>query len=271
MLIKNVQNDILQLQIKTQDVKWRTLNKMKRKLSIVGKILIILISAILISNFTSNIFAAENKQTVIVLNPGHGGTATGCANSSKGLVEKDVVLKIAYYLKDYLLQYRDVKVILTHDGKNFPNNNTEDLDARCMIARNNNADLYVSLHIDDVLDRTRNGATIYCTYRKDLDKYYNGMNKLGNLILNNLGKLGIASNGVKTPLCNDRVPRYQYITTHVDESGNTVHDQADYYNDIRACMKGAGDGYGTDFRDGSGVPAVLVEHCYMNNENDVQK
>ena len=30
---------------------------------------------------------------------GHGGIWTGCANSSKGLVEKDLTLKIANYLK----------------------------------------------------------------------------------------------------------------------------------------------------------------------------
>ena len=194
----------------------------------------------------------------------------GGANSKKGLVEKDLTLKIGNYLKEYLLQYRNVKIIMTHDGKNFPGIDAGDLNARCMIARNNNANLYVSLHIDDAENINLNGATVYCTYRQDLDKYYKGMNKLGNLILENIKKLGIASNGVKTRKCEDKEPKYQYVTTYTDSKGNTIHDQADYYNDIRACMKGDSEDYGEDFRNGSGVPAVLIEHCYIRNEHDVQ-
>ena len=233
------------------------------------KIIAILIISMFIIGYTRGIFASTSNQIVIVINPGHGGGYTGGANNSKGLVEKDLTLKIGNYLKEYLLQYRDVKIIMTHDGKTFPNNDAGDLNARCMVARNNNANLYVSLHIDDANDKTLNGATVYCTYRNDLDKYYKGMNKLGNLILSNINKLGISSNGVKTQKCSDNEPKYQYITTHTDSNGNIVHDQADYYNDIRACMKGDSEGYGEDFTNGSGVPAVLIEHCYINNSHDV--
>ena len=177
------------------------------------------------------------------------------------MVEKDLTLKIANYLKAQLEQYYAVNVILTHDGVNFPKNDAGDLAARAMIARQNNADLYVSLHINDNRDTSMNGANVYVTYREDLPKYKVGMTNLASKILNNLSNLGIKNLGVVNYLkCNDKEPKYQYFDGA----------QADYYGDIRHCMKGDSEDYGDDFRDGSGVPAVLVEHCFINNSHDVQ-
>jgi len=131
-----------------------------------------------------------------------------------------------------------------------------------MVARNNNADLYVSLHINDNRDTTRNGASVYVTSRTELPKYKEGMTILGNKILNNLNKLGLNKEGIyNNELCNDKEPKYQYY----DGS------QADYYADIRHAMRGDTlDDLGDDFSDGSGIPTVLIEHCYMNNNHDVQ-
>lgn len=42
----------------------------------------------------------------IVLDPGHGGTDSGAIEN--GIYEKDVNLKIANYLKEYLQQYNNV-------------------------------------------------------------------------------------------------------------------------------------------------------------------
>lgn len=228
--------------------------------NIIKTILIIALFLIII-NVNNIIFAAGVDGTTIVLNPGHGGEWTGCANGAKGLVEKDVNLKIANYLKEQLSKYYKVNIILTHDGVNFPNNDAGDLASRAMIARNNNADLYVSLHINDTTDHSKNGASVYVTSRTELPKYKEGMTKLGNLILDRLNALGIEKEAVyNNKLCNDREPKYQYY----DGS------QADYYGDIRHAMKGDTDDYGKDFSDGSGIPTVLIEHCYMNNSHDVQ-
>lgn len=201
--------------------------------------------------------------TTIVLNPGHGGEWTGCANGAKNIVEKDITLKIARNIKTELDKYYDVKVILTHDGVNFPNNDAGDLAARAMIARNNGAELYVSLHIDDCNDTSVQGASVYTTSRTELPKYRDGMRTLAGKILRNLNNLGISTSPlgiVSNRLCNDHEPKFQYY----DGS------QADYYGDIRYCMKGDTDGLGQNFSDGSGVPAVLVEHCYINNAHDAE-
>lgn len=131
-----------------------------------------------------------------------------------------------------------------------------------MVARNNNADLYVSLHINDNRDTSVQGANVFVTSRTELPKYKEGMTILGNKILTNLNKLGIENDGViNNKLCNDHEPKFQYY----DGS------QADYYADIRHAMRGDTlDDLGDDFSDGSGIPTVLIEHCYMNNSHDVQ-
>ena len=193
---------------------------------------------------------------------GHGGNYTGCVNATKKLVEKDITLKITSYLRDELNKYYNVNIILTHDGVNFPKNDAGDLAARAMIARNNNADLYVSLHINDNNNHSRNGASVYVTSRTELPKYKEGMTKLGNMILNKLNALGLNKEAVyNNVLCNDKEPKYQYY----DGS------QADYYADIRHAMRGDTlDDLGDDFSDGSGIPTVLIEHCYINNSHDAQ-
>ena len=234
---------------------------MKNKIYI--KFIVIFIISITLLLFNNSVKAAGVDGTTIVLNPGHGAEWTGCTNDEKNLVEKDITLKIAKYLEEELNKYYGVKVILTHDGVKFPNNDAGDLAARAMIARKNNADLYVSLHIDDHADKSVQGATVYTTSREELPKYKAGMGKLATLILKNLNSLGIKTSSlgiVNDKLCNDHEPQFQYY----DGS------QADYYGDIRYCMKGDTKELGPNFSDGSGISAVLIEHCYMNNEHDLQ-
>ena len=177
------------------------------------------------------------------------------------MVEKDIVLKIANYLKQYLSEYYNVNVILAHDGFNVPEVNS--MATRAMIARNNNADLYVSLHINDISDKSVNGANVFVTSRTELYKYKEGMTILGNKILNNLSNLGIKNNGViNNKICSntDNDPKYKYYDGK----------NADYYGDIRFAMKGDTSGLGANLSDGSGVSTVLIEHCYINNSYDSQ-
>lgn len=161
-------------------------------------------------------------------------------------------------MKEELNKYYNVNVLLTHNGAGLVEDTGEDLAARAMVARNNNAELYVSIHINDESSHTATGANVFATSRTELYKYKEGMTLLGNKILNNLNKLGIKNNGViNDKLCNDHEPRFQYY----DGS------QADYYADIRHAMKGDTYDLGPNFSDGSGVPTVLIEHCFMNSSD----
>ena len=58
-----------------------------------------------------------------------------------------------------------------------------------MIARNQNADLFISLHINSSTSTSVTGAEVYVTANKSLPKYNKEMTELGNKVLNNLNKL----------------------------------------------------------------------------------
>jgi N-acetylmuramoyl-L-alanine amidase len=80
----------------------------------------------------------------IVIDPGHGGIDPG-ATGRQGLMEKDVVLDIAMRLRDKLAGSGNYRVLLTREGdrKMF-------LKERVAFAKENHADLFVSIHINSL-------------------------------------------------------------------------------------------------------------------------
>ena len=194
-------------------------------------------------------------QITIVINPGHGGSETGCANG--WMVEKNLTLEIAKKIQANLSKYEDINVILTRTG-----DYDVDLASRAMIARNNNADLYVSLHINDEESHTATGSQMYVPFYEGTKHYNSNMTRLANLIQDKLGAIGIRENlsGGTTKRNIDQLPKYQYLM-----DGQVV--QADYYADIRHAMKGDTMDYGPDLNTNTGVPAILVEHCFMNSSD----
>ena len=123
---------------------------------------------------------AANK--VIVLDPGHGGKDTGSINERAGLIERDINLKIANYLRKYLSEYAGITVILTHEG--FQSGTYELID-RALFARSKNADLIVSLHCNSSEKGNLNGTEAFVTANTSLPKYNEQCSELANKILNN--------------------------------------------------------------------------------------
>lgn len=77
----------------------------------------------------------------IVLDPGHGGKDPGAM--ANGLKEKDIVLNLAKELKPLLEEEVGCEVVLTRDTDTFIS-----LEERTAIANTQNADLFISLHIN---------------------------------------------------------------------------------------------------------------------------
>jgi len=77
----------------------------------------------------------------IVIDPGHGGKDPGAI--AFGLKEKDIVLKVAKNLAFHLEKDMNAEVILTRDSDMFL-----PLEERTAIANTNDADLFISLHIN---------------------------------------------------------------------------------------------------------------------------
>ncbi|MCC6584053.1 MAG: N-acetylmuramoyl-L-alanine amidase [Chitinophagales bacterium] len=85
--------------------------------------------------------AASYKIKTIVLDAGHGGHDGGC-NGSLHSHEKDVTLKVVLALGKMIEEkYPDVKVLYTRKTDVFIT-----LQDRALLANNNNADLFISVH-----------------------------------------------------------------------------------------------------------------------------
>lgn len=95
------------------------------------------------------------QRPVVVLDPGHGGIDTGTVASS-GIKEKDIVLAFAFELKARLEATDKVDVRMTREEDSFIT-----LADRVKVARDQAADLFVSIHADSVKQDFVRGATVY--------------------------------------------------------------------------------------------------------------
>lgn len=92
----------------------------------------------------------------IVLDPGHGGRDGG-AKTVAGVLEKDIVLSFSKKLAKELEAKGDFEVTLTRNDDEFVR-----LGERVNIARDNKADLFVSIHADSLPDdRSVRGTAVY--------------------------------------------------------------------------------------------------------------
>ncbi|MCX7288495.1 MAG: N-acetylmuramoyl-L-alanine amidase [Rhodobacterales bacterium] len=98
----------------------------------------------------------------IVLDPGHGGIDPGAERD--GQSEAALMLTFARELKELLVRDGRFSVVLTRDEDVFV-----PLEARTSIARDAEADLFLSLHADALAEGEAQGATVYTLSDKASD------------------------------------------------------------------------------------------------------
>jgi N-acetylmuramoyl-L-alanine amidase len=99
--------------------------------------------------------AVDERSVVIAIDAGHGGEDPG-ALGHKGTREKDVALAIARALARLVGNDPDMQPVLIRNGDYIVS-----LRRRIEIARENRADLFVSIHADAFKDSSANGASVY--------------------------------------------------------------------------------------------------------------
>lgn len=108
-------------------------------------------------------FTAGLRNKVIVIDPGHGGSDPGAIGPNK-IQEKTVTLAVAQKLQT-LLEKAGAKVLMTRRSDvdvYGPNASAVDeLKARTMVANNNKADVFVSIHINAFTNPTVGGTATY--------------------------------------------------------------------------------------------------------------
>lgn len=122
----------------------------------------------------------------VVVDPGHGGVDVGAKYDE--LFEKDLNLKITNYMVDNL-RYNGCRVIFTRNTDvELDKLVTKDLTKRADLANNENADVFVSVHINSNTSNEYKGVSTY--YYDEIDNQQNNKSKLANAIQNELIKSG---------------------------------------------------------------------------------
>ncbi|HET9845687.1 MAG TPA: N-acetylmuramoyl-L-alanine amidase [Nitrospira sp.] len=91
----------------------------------------------------------------IVIDPGHGGRDPG-AHGQRGTEEKDITLKVGLKLRDLLRKDPNVRVLMTRERDVFV-----ELEDRARFANGNEADLFLSIHVNSHPQRSVRGIEIY--------------------------------------------------------------------------------------------------------------
>lgn len=163
---------------------------------------------------TEPAFTPGLKGKIIALDAGHGGSDTGAIGPT-GVTEKGVTLRVAKALQK-LLQSEGATVLMTRttdtevSPKKANASDVEELQARCDVGNDGNADIFISMHMDSFTNSTPSGTTGY---------YYTKGSKAGQRLAQYLSEgvvtaLGTGNRGTKS--CNF------YVVKHTDMPATLV-------------------------------------------------
>ncbi|MCD6219102.1 N-acetylmuramoyl-L-alanine amidase [Candidatus Calescamantes bacterium] len=125
-----------------------------------------------------DLFSKKSSKNLkkIVIDPGHGGKDPGAIGWG-GLKEKDITLKIALYLRDYL-ENEEFDVFLTRKRDIFV-----PLSKRVSFSNSHQADLFISIHCNASLSRYATGFETYYL-AEALDPLSRAVARVENSVLN---------------------------------------------------------------------------------------
>lgn len=99
------------------------------------------------------------RKILVLIDPGHGGEDPGALGRTAR--EKDIVLEISRRLKTQLDKEPGIRAVLTRTGDYYVG-----LRRRTLIAREQAADLFVSIHADAFKNKNVQGSSVYALSRR---------------------------------------------------------------------------------------------------------
>lgn len=174
----------------------------------------------------------DSRNLVVVLDPGHGGEEDGA--NYYGIQEKDINLRLAKLLQEELQQYQGVFVALTRDT-----DEEVALWERANRASSVGADILLSMHFNASVSHKSNGASVYLSTG---EYYKEQLMQLGDCLLGEFEAIGLNNAGM-----------FARVTQMNGRRADGSFD--DYYGVLRHAYN-------------LGIPAMIVEHCYMDSEAD---
>lgn len=203
---------------------------------------------------------AAPKPFTIVIDPGHGGIDSG-AEGANGTLEKTITLAFALELKTKLEEGGRFVVKMTRDRDLFLR-----LDERVRVARQNDADLFISVHADTIKYRGVRGATVYTVSDRASDAEAAALAARENIVDELAGMAVNDSDHVVSDILMDLVRRethsfsIRFARTLLGELSNRVE-----------MIKNPHRFAGFKVLKAPDVPSVLLELGYLSNPEDEEQ
>ena len=191
---------------------------------------------------TPDVVLPPAPKVTLVFDAGHGGRFVGSSSGAgnylrtpQGQLEKDLTLQVALMAKAYIEEhYEGVTIVMTRTtDTQLSLDQVEDLKLRCAIANQVGANAMISFHFNAVNSHTAAGAVVLCSQKSTVAAASAGM---GNCVLDELEKLGIARRGIATKLLDKSDLDYYAINRHCAE-----------YN----------------------IPGIIIENCFYDNPAEI--
>jgi len=193
----------------------------------------------------------------IVIDPGHGGSDPGCLDSF-GQQEKDTALDISLRLKELLRTNSSLGVILIRETDiHVP------LENRTVIANQNKADLFISVHVNAFRKKERRGVeTFYLNFSPDpsVNELAARENATTTKTIGEMEKI------IKKILQNSKIIESKELAQKIQD--NLVKCLSRNYKDIKDLGTKGGPFW---VLIGSEMPSVLVEVSHLSNPQEAQR
>lgn len=145
-------------------------------------------------------------------------------------IEKEINLITANAMRDRLSLYDNVEVYLTRENNEDPD---PDRKARMKVAKDHNADMLFSIHYNMSENHTLYGTECWTPMTGNI---YAQTMECATIINKDLADLGLFNRGVKH---------------------RSAKDGSEYYGILK---------YSVDY----GIPALIIEHCHLDEERDAE-
>ena len=197
------------------------------------------------------------KRKIVVVDPGHGGRDSGAVGITKKL-EKNITLKVALLLKKEFSKYDEFRVILTREKDVYLK-----LRERTRIAKNSNADIFISLHADFNKNRRTRGISLYTLSEKASDKEAEALARRENRS-DFLGNVDLSSESSEvTNILIDLTKRET-----LNQSSHLVNFLIKDIKNEMNLLKRAHRFAGFTVLKSLDIPSVLIEMGYLSNKQD---
>lgn len=200
---------------------------------------------------------AQDRPFTIVIDPGHGGIDGG-ARGVSGIEEKTITLAFALELRDKLKAIEKFQVFMTREQDKFLR-----LRERVRMARQHEADLFISIHADTIRYRNVRGATIYTVSSTASDKMAAEIAESENLADRAAGVHVEEASPEVTDILLDLLKR-ETQTFSIAFARSLVGELSDTVEMIKNPHRFAG----FQVLTAPDVPSVLVELGYLSNPKD---